>query len=106
MCNTLGNDRSQRKTATYTQLMTLFTHNIHSPPTQRTHSPTAHFQPKHTAHAHKVSYTQGAFVHSARTARRLQGEIGDFCYHWQYSCLCGPYYTPTTTEGALAGSEG
>ena len=45
----------------------------------------------------RCDWSLGAFVHSARTARTartLQGEIGYFCYHGQYSCLCGPYHTP------------
>ena len=47
-------------------------------------------------------------VHRVRTARTLQGEIGDFCHHWQYSCLwtiLHPHNVAQPDEGALAGSE-
>ena len=30
-----------------------------------------------------------------------RGEIRDFCYYWQYSCLCGPYYTPTMLHNLI-----
>ena len=40
-------------------------------------------------------------VHSAHTVPILQGEIGDFCYNWQYSCLYIPYYTPTMLDNLM-----
>ena len=40
-------------------------------------------------------------VHGARTTHICQGEIGGFCYYWQYSCLYRPYYTPPMLDSLM-----
>ena len=40
-------------------------------------------------------------MHDACTPRTLQGEIWNFCYHWQYSCICETYYTPTMLHNLM-----